>query len=326
MLTSSRSFFDARILTRSAVVGGLVWMGLLFAPLAVAGPLADVATVLLLGVLVVVPLALDVAATPSRDGRNAIPYRLAVLVHPIGALGACASFFVPAGQTAAVLVAPWMLFTVFVALEGLRRLLEHIKTRTLSVHVLVTSVGFLYLPGGSGWLFLSRLGADPGPYGELIVLLTAVHFHFAAFVAPVWAGKLGSSAAADRSKTYPAFRVLGIGLVAGTPLVALGIAGSPTIETIGVMLLTASAFGLGSMGLLQAPRFPDRPGAIMLGLSAASLCLAMLWAFAFNLGPRFGWPSPDVIAMIPRHGWLNGVGFGLIGMLAWRRLRSTCEC
>ena len=123
-----------------------------------------------------------------------------------------------------------------------------------------------------------------------------------------------------------AFTVLGIGLVVGTPLVALGIAGSPVIETTGVMVLATSALGLGVLGLLQAPRFLDRQGAIMLGLSAASLCLAMLLAFAFNLGPRFGWPSPDVIAMIPRHGWLNGVGFGLIGMLAWRRLRTTCDC
>ncbi len=303
-----------------------MWVGLLFAPLSVVGPMADVAMLLLLGILVVVPIALDVAARPNLDGRNAAPYSVAAKIQPFAALGAVLSFFLPKGPPSALLVGLWLLFTVFVAIEGIRRLFDDIKGRTLSTYGLVTAFGFVYLPGGASWLFISRLGVDPGLFGELIVLLTAVHFHFAAFVALVWAGKLGNVLSSDQSKLYPIFRVVGIGLVAGTPLVAWGIAASTTIETIGVMVLAASAFGLGLLGVLRAFHFPDRIGAIMLGVSAAALCLAMIWAFAFNLGPGFDWASPDIVGMIPRHGWLNGVGFGLMGMLAWRRLGGTCNC
>ena len=316
--------FVSRRLTRAAFVGVLVWMGLLFLRLSVTpGPMELGAHLLLLAPLVLVPLFLDAAASvnPSRFVIWA-SYGLAP-----AAVAVASSFLFPTGWGAALLIAPWAVVTVLIALDGLGRLRALWTDRRWDAAEFVIAAGFGMLPGGAAWMTLSRAGVDPGPYGELVVLLTAVHFHYAAFVAPVWAGLLGRFVIQAAPWMRRLFAGFGIGLVLGTPLVALGIAasrgpaGGALIETVGVVLLTVSAIGLGALGLAMAPRIEDRWAGLMVAISAGSLVAAMGLALWFNVGARFGLASPDVVWMLPRHGWLNGIGLGLWGALGWRRLR-----
>lgn len=309
-------------MSRSAIAGSVLWVALLFIPLTVHNAMADVAAILLLGILVVIPLATEIL---GRQNRTPV-YRVAVNLQPIGAVLVAVSFFFHESLGAAALTIPWLLFSHALAIEGVLRLKGHHKDGTVKIPSIITNIGLVGLPVGAVWLFLSRLGAGPGKFGELIVLLTAVHFHFAAFIAPVWAGLLGSQIRARKPSLYPAFCLFGIGLVLGTPIVALGIAATPLVETLGVVILATSAFGLGVLGLLFAPSLPDRQGVVMLMISSVALCAAMAWAFAFNLGPQLGWAGPDIIGMIPRHGWIQAVGFALVGILGWRRLTITCNC
>ena len=314
----------SRRLTRAAFAGLAVWMGLLFVPLAVGpGPIALGAHLLLVAPLVLVPLFLDAAAAaePSRWVRAA-----SYGVLPASLVFA-SSFLVPAGTVAALLVAPWAVVTLLVALDALARLAALWRERRWDAAEVVLASGFGLLPGGAVWAILYRAGIDPGPYGELVVLLTAIHFHYAAFVAPVWAGLLGRFLAQARPGWSGIYGTLGTGLVVGTPLVAFGIAasrgpaGGAAIETLGVVLLTFSAIGLGALGLAVVGRIEDRWGGVMVAVSAGSLVAAMALALWFNVGGRFGLAAPDIAWMLPRHGWLNAVGFGLWGALGWRRLR-----
>ena len=41
------------------------------------------------------------------------------------------------------------------------------------------------------------------------------------------------------------------------------------------------------------------------------------------VGARLGWASPNLLWMLSRHGWLDGIGFGLWGALGWRRRAQT---
>src|SRR3954451_7488396 len=104
----------------NAGFGGIVWLGwrALF-----SAERGSMATLLLFAVLVLVPLALPLAATPDRAARHAWPYRAAVYLQPIAALLAAGSFLLPPGPLAAVAAAPWLIFTGLVALFGLWRLL-----------------------------------------------------------------------------------------------------------------------------------------------------------------------------------------------------------
>ena len=316
--------FVSRRLTRSAFLGVLVWMGLLFVPLSIgAGPMALGAHLLLLAPLVLVPLFLDAAASarPSRFVGWA-SYGLAP-----AALAFASSFLLPTGSVAALLVVPWAVVTGLIALDALGRVWALWTERRWDAAEVVLAAGFGMLPGGAVWALLSRAGIDPGPYGELVVLLTAVHFHYAAFVAQVWAGLLGRFVAEAGPVWRRVYAAFGMGVVVGTPLVAIGIAvsrgpaGGAPIETVGVVLLTVSAIGLGALGLAMAPRVDDRWAGVMLAVSSGSLVAAMGLALWFNVGGRFGLASPDILWMLPRHGWLNAIGFGLWGALGWRRIR-----
>jgi len=305
-------------------MGVLVWMGLLFLRLTVTpGSMELGAHLLLLAPLVLVPLFLDAAAS-TRPSRFVVwaSYGLAP-----AALAFSSSFLLPAGRGAALLILPWAVVTLLIALDAFGRLRGLWTARRWDAPEVVLAAGLGMLPGGAVWAILSRAGIDPGPYGELVVLLTAVHFHYAAFVAPVWAGLLGRFVADARPAFRRLYAAFGLGVVLGTPLVAIGIAasrgpaGGAVIETVGVVLLTASAIGLGALGLAMAPRVDDRWAGVMMAVSSGSLVAAMGLALWFNVGGRFGLASPDVVWMLPRHGWLNAIGFGLWGALGWRRLR-----
>lgn len=318
----------SRRLARSAFVGLVVWVALLFVPLAVEpGPMEVAAHLVLVAPLVLVPLFLD-AAIPVTFGGH--PSKLLVatswLILP-GALAASGAFLVPEGMLAGALVAPWGLATVLIAAWGLRGALGRYRTGRLNAAEAVLAAGLVMLPGGAIWLFFARAGIDPGPYGALVVLLTSAHFHYAAFAVPVWSGLLGRALSGARPGLRRTNALLSGGIVVGFWGVALGIAlsrgpaGASVVETAGVLLLTVSAIGTGLLGLVVAPRLGDRWGGVMIAVSGGALALAMALALWFNLGPRLGIDSPDVAWMLGRHGWLNAVGFGLWGALGWRRLR-----
>src|SRR6185436_11885684 len=129
----------------------------------------------------VVPLALALVQDP---GEPAGLRRLRRRLHPVAAAAAVVSFGFEAGPLAAALAAGWLAFTGLMAVEGLRRL----STKGFGPANLAIAGALVYVPIGGGWLLLSRLGAQPMGFLEPIVLLTAVHFHYAAFAAPILIG------------------------------------------------------------------------------------------------------------------------------------------
>ena len=314
---------------RTAFAGMAAWLALLFVRLAVApGPAEDVAHLVLLAPLVVVPLLVDasVPAPPGRDGDPSVgpaPRALVVaswLMAP-GALAAAASLVVPAGALAGALAAVWLLAAGSVAIWAIGDALRPLRARSLSAADAVLTVGWAMLSGGAVWLVLARSGLDTG-YGELIELLTAAHFHYAGAVAAVWAGLFGRTLGPSRVHA-----ALSAALVAGFWGVALGIAwgrrplGGSGIETAGVVLLAGGAIALGAWGVAQAGGFEDRTAGLMVAVSGGALVLAMGLALWFHVGGRLGLATPDVGWMAARHGALNAYGFALWGALGWRRLR-----
>ncbi len=318
----------SRRFARAAFAGALVWCVLLWVPLAPGAGVFDlVSRLVLLAVLVVVPMLLESAC--DLWGNDSLAMRLASRGVLAASLLAAAAFLAPTGPRAGVLTLAWGVVSLVVAAEGARRLLAMWRAGLWRAEEVVLSLGLAALPGGAAWLTMTRWGIDPGPYGPLIVLLTAIHFHYAAVIVPLWAGFLGREIRQRWGGAHLAYTVLAGAAIAGTPLVALGIAlsrtpaGGTLAETLGVLLLTVGAIGLGVLALGIAPRMDDRWGGVFVGVSGGSLLLAMLLALWFHLGDALGIGAPDVAWMVPRHGWLNGVGFALWGALGWRRLRPA---
>ena len=267
--------------------------------------------VVFFGMLVVVPLGLSLV--PAQEPESSL-YRGVVLVQPVAALPTIASFYFETGPLAALLSSAWFILTLLIALIGLMRF----KSRGLyPIEEAAINAGLLYLPVAGVWLVVYRLGIQPFDYGETIILLTVVHFHFAGFAAPIVAGMSGRVLA---TRKYPSsvFRLSVFAIVASMPLVAAGITFSPWLGLIGTLLLSA---GLMMLAVLTVgwviPAITPSSSRLLLFIGALSNCAAMVLAclYAYSLPMKI--LIIDIPTMALTHGLLNAFGFVACSLLAW---------
>ena len=185
--------------------------------------------------------------------------------------------------------------------------------------------GLFYLPVAGAWLVIYRLGVQPFGYGEIIILLTVVHFHFAGFAAPIIAGMVGRKLSTTNplSKTYS---VMVGSIVAAMPLIAAGITFSPWLGLVGALLLSAALVILAVLTLRHVlPAISSLSARLLLLLAAFSSCTAMILAclYAYSI------VAHTVILRIPTmamtHGLLNAFGFTASSLLAWSIINRVGE-
>lgn len=235
------------------------------------------------------------------------PVRLARKLHPAAAILATVSFFLPIGVSAAGLVVPWLGLNGLVALGGLL----HLKTvfKEGLPRLLLLAAMFLPVVGGIH-LVATRAGYALAGFPEPIILLTAIHFHYTGFAAPILASLAGRSKLALYG---------GLGLVGGTPVIAAGFLFSPVLKIVGVGILCVSVIALAVGQLTVAPSLPGRARAL-LTVSSLAVIAGMILAGIYEHGFYTGRTWIAIPTMAWSHGILNGVGFSLCGLLAWRRL------
>lgn len=304
---------------RISAVGGVVaWLLLLLTTTSDLRETEVIHKVVFFGMLVVVPLGLSLVPLPGEQGPWL--YRLAVFAQPVAAVPAIASFYVETGPLSASLSAAWFILTALIALTGLMRL----KSRGLyPIEELSIDAGLLYLPVAGLWLIVYRLGIQPFDYGETIILLTVVHFHFAGFAAPIIAGMSGR-VLSTRKHPQLVFKLSVFAIVASMPLVAAGITFSPWLGLIGTLLLSV---GLVMLAVLTVgwviPAVAPLTTRLLLVVGALSSCTAMVLAclYAYSL------PMKLLIINIPTmaltHGILNAFGFVACSLLAWTIVKLT---
>jgi hypothetical protein len=152
-------------------------------------------------------------------------------------------------------------------------------------------------------------------------LLTAVHFHFAGFAAPILAGLTGRTIVTS-GQGRMLFRFAAVGIVSGTPLVAAGITFSPVLALIGAIVISLGLVLLAIVVVGWVLRSnASLPSRLLLVLSSVSSSLAMVLAclYAYSIVEK------TLIIDIPRmamtHGLLNAFGFALCGLLGWSIVR-----
>lgn len=296
----------------SAAAGVVAWLLLLLTTTSELRETEVIHKVVFFGMLVVVPLGLSLVPVGEQPGSSL--YRLAVLVQPVAALLAIASFYFETGQLAALLSSAWFILSGLIALFGLMRL----KLRGLyPLEESVIDAGLVYLAVAGVWLIVYRLGVQPFDYGETIILLTVVHFHFAGFAAPIIAG-LGGRVLATRKHPQGVFRFSVFAIVASMPLVAAGITFSPWLGLIGTVLLSA---GLMVLAVLTVgwviPAITPSSSRLLIFIGALSSCSAMVLAclYAYSLPMKI--LIIDIPTMALTHGFLNAFGFVACSLLAW---------
>lgn len=310
----------AQLARANAIIGAVAWTIVVFFRTSPSAETEVINEILLLGVLVIVPLGLSLVATPDRSGRHGLPYQLALFAQPMGAFAAIASFLFEPGLAAAMLASVWFIATVLIAVFGLSRFLLRgfREAEELSI-----DMGLVYLPVGGVWFVMSRLGIQPLGFGDTIVLLTAVHFHFAGFAAPILAG-LAGRAINPGGFAHKLLRVAVVCIITGTPVVAAGITASPLMALIGAIVISSGLVLLTVLVLgwvLPAQR--SRPAQVLLFVSSISSVIAMLLASVYAYSIVAKKLIVDIPQMAITHGVANAFGFGLCGLIAWSIVRPV---
>lgn len=291
-----------------AIVGGVLWLILLVGACLNFFPLSIFDLLFLLAPWVVVPLGLNLV--PAQVSRLSQVNKLVAryLLLPAAAL-TTASFFLKDGRRAGALVSLWLIVAVALALDGLERL---IRTRLESLAEFCFAFGEGYALVGALWLAASRLGIHPFGFREPIVLLTAIHFHYAGLMAAILAGL-----AATSMRTPLSIRTALSCAVVGPGLLGLAFLAGPKLKLAAVGLMVIGecgiAFATFRVGLAEASGIGGR----MLLVGSVCVIFGMTLAGIWAVGEYPLHAFVNLEQMARYHGVLNSVGFGLCSLVGW---------
>ncbi|MFJ9624805.1 YndJ family protein [Streptomyces sp. NPDC101181] len=262
-------------------------------------------TVVMLGMLVIVPVGLRLAGAVELDRLRGL--------WPLFAVPGSIALWLPRGALATALAACYALGTVLLALHAARRF-RHGRDRDPAGIALLTA---LVTPAVAALaLVAERSGHELFGFDLGILALTVPHFHFAGFAAALVSGLV------CRVSDGPAGRFAARSVPLGTLLVLVGYFIGDWAELAGALVLTA---GMWTVGLLTwrlgRAEDRDRTTRILLLGSAAVLVATMVLAMSWALGEATGLPRPSLTWMAATHGVGNALGFALCSLLAWHRIR-----
>jgi hypothetical protein len=305
---------------KRALAGGFLWMiGVAWTwpnPFHTSWAVA----ILLLAPLFFLPVVLEIIDIHGFPPVSRRFWRIAKIAQCPAAFLLTASYWLSPGLSAAALAVPWLCVTAAVALCGA---LNFQRSEHRSLHALCVNAGLCYLVIGGAWAVSDRLGFRPLDFKAIIVLLTAIHFHYAGFLLPVLTGIM------LRRTPVALARVAAVGAIAGPPLTAVGITATQTGATPLIECLCAwsmAASGMATAGAyFHAALEPNQPKLTSWAWFVAASTLFIAMIFSGLYATRFYAPLEwlDIPWMRVLHGTVNALGFSLAALIGWLSLRRS---
>lgn len=212
---------------------------------------------------------------------------------------------VPSSTGQMILAFIYVIFTFFAALYGLKRFFQRGFTNWAEISI---DTGMMYLFVGGLWFFAYITGIDTG-FSPLITWLTAIHFHYSAFLFPISIGFFG------RLHDSTWYRAIVPIILAGPLLVAIGITFWPLLEFISVLLYIIAIYSL--IVLAFRTRFTTYMQAVLIRISYSALGITILFSLLYATSNAFGQWFVSINFMLTFHGVLNCLIFGMLGVLGW---------
>ncbi|WP_078551423.1 YndJ family protein [Bacillus alkalicellulosilyticus] len=299
-----------KIVIVQAVIGLLVWLVTLFLL-----QLPIVERLLLFAMFVVVPLALSLTETKYRDGTYFKTYVTCVYLYPAAVILAFLSFLFPPGLLAGVLALGWLIWTGLVFLFGLQRLLAR---GFYIIEEVSIDIGLMYLILGGAWFTIFQFGLDVMGFGALIILLTAIHFHFSAFITPIFAGLLGRVIRQSAAPMPMSYQVATIGIMISSLGIALGITYSRVIEFSFVLIFVSCLWIYTYLIVVtHRKRIVNKIAYTLLAISSITLLFTMTLSIYYGLGRLLNLTLITIPDMVWLHGIGNAFGFVFLGVIGW---------
>lgn len=293
---------------------GVLWTIIAVVTLLGWGRFQFIELLFLLAPLVVVPMAVPLILRPAKDDeeRDHIQGMVRILFGA-GVFAAVSFLWEPGGKGA------WLAFAWLLAWAVLVKTLTKISGSRVTVFgKFCFTAGTLYLGVGAIWLAASRLGFQPLGFHEPIVLLTAVHFHFAGFACAVMAGLLYERLHGDSWAGW--MRLALLGTILGPGALGLAFLIGPQLKLVAVFWIALGEIALAA-GFIRVAATARNPQARwLLRVAAASLVVGILLAAGWALGEYPLHPFLNIEQMTRVHGVLNAIGFGVCGLLGWSRI------
>lgn len=277
---------------------------------------------LLLAALVLVPLALELFGDEQELPQAARLFDGVRVAQLPAALLLVVAYWLPPGRLALATALPWGGITALLAAIGVLRVRQGGLKRSLEG--LCRDAALIFAVVGGAWTLADRGGFRPLDFDPTVVALTAVHFHYAGLLLPLFAGLV------ERELWFLRFAArAAVGVILGVPAVAAGITATQLGWGGSLEAAAGAALALAGMAIailqVRIALEAKRPLAarVLLGIAGGSLFVAMVLAGSYALrrsGIALPWLGIPQMRML--HGTLNALGFGLCGVLGWRRMQA----
>lgn len=306
----SRESSDRGILRLLFLLGASFWLALALASFSSHIHIDIIEVLFLLGPWIVVPLGADLirgAATPASSSgvRDWTLFTAALLT--------TVSFFVSNRVTAAWLASSWLLICAAFAGDGLRRFVTS-GTKSFAQFCFAMGEGYLLVAGI--WLVASRAGISLFGFHEPIVLLTAVHFHFAGFASAVLDGLVHQAFIGSRWQRMLRWALTIV--VLGPGVLGLAFFAGPKAKLAGALVFALGLLGLAGAMIRVGIAAKNGLGRWLLFASGGSVAAGMILVAVWAVGEYPLQAFVNIRQMAEFHGVLNGVGFVGCGLVGWR--------
>lgn len=208
----------------------------------------------------------------------------------------------------------WFAYTGIVALFGVSRLLER---GWKPIEETAIDSAFIYLFLGGFWFFASVAKVSIMHFSSDIVLLTAAHFHYSAFLLPLSAGLLGRKRERG-SKLYDAIMFI---IVISPMTVAIGITYSRIFEFFAVFIYLCAIYGYGIY--VWRTKFNAISAKVLLIISSSTLMVTIMFSLIYSYGNLKHVMTITIAQMVWIHGVVNGIGVALPAFVGWMIEKST---
>jgi hypothetical protein len=254
----------------------------------------------LFSILVLIPLSFDFIEQRDRCRQKFLMGILVEWMYPIAAASAMLALVF----NHIVFAGVWWGFTGLVALLGARRLLER-GWRPIGESSIDIALMYLFL--GGFWFFAYAADWEVAGFSGIIVLLTAIHFHYSAYFLPIFVGLVNRKVQVG-AMTF---------IVMISPMtVAIGITYSTTIELMAVSVYLVALFTYSYR--IWTISFVEKSAKWLLRVSASFLLLTITFSLLYAFGTFRGKIILTIGEMIWIHGAANAFMVILLGVVGWR--------
>lgn len=220
------------------------------------------------------------------------------------------SLFLPAGLVAGTLSCGWLI----VGLWSFQRGWLQLRAWRRAPENMALGAGQVFLLVGSFWAVFDRFGWRPLGFDPAIVLLTAVHFHYAGLIFPLLAGWLQEFSPGYTSRFAALLAILAIPMTAvGITVMQVSRVYWPEAMAAAVVALSGWLCGFGYLRLAFQKKASVAARIAGVGL-ACCLFFSMTLAFGYAMRGYYPLDFLNIPSMRAWHGSVNALGVAGFGL------------